>query len=74
MADVVEVIGEVTKVQSFTNNGGGIMVTVKVPHNEDRLMPGTIIANVQRIADVTFSFRDTYAEDDDEDQPEMFDD
>lgn len=68
----VQVVGEVEKVESFNTSGGGHVIKIKVPRSEDEGCY-TIDRNRQRICDIAFAFRETYAEEDD-DQDELFDD
>jgi hypothetical protein len=73
VADELEVVGEIAKVESFTSSGGGVLVKLRIP-DDGSGSGGVLLANVQRIADVTFAFRETVGdiEDEDESQSEMF--
>ena len=65
MADSVQVIAEVSKVESYTTTGGGVLVKLRIPHDGSEA-PAVLLGNVQRIADVSFEFRETHEAIDDE--------
>lgn len=63
----VEVVGEITKVETYTTSGGGLTVKIRLP-KVDRAVIGTLGAATQRIADIRFDLRATYEDDEDESQ------
>ena len=57
MAERVKVKGEISKVESFTTSGGGVLVKLRIP-NDGTHVGGDLLENIQRIADITFTFRE----------------
>lgn len=66
MADgqTVEIIGSVDKLDTFSSKGGGFHIKISAPH-DPRAM-ASLAANLEKIADITFAFRATAGDDDDE--------
>jgi len=58
--DVVEIVGAIEK---LTTKKGGLSLVVQTNDDDSAEM---IIENIDRIADITITFRDTMASDDDE--------
>jgi hypothetical protein len=63
----IEVVGEITKVETYTTSGGGLTVKIRLP-KVDKNVIGVLGSGTQRIADITFDLRATYEDDEDEDQ------
>jgi curli biogenesis system outer membrane secretion channel CsgG len=63
----IEVVGEITKVETYTTSGGGLTVKIRLP-KVDKNVIGVLGSSTQRIADITFDLRATYEDDEDEDQ------
>ncbi len=57
MPDKVTTVGSVEKVATFSAKGGGVTITVQMPDDPDKA--AVIMANRQKIADITFAFRAT---------------
>ena len=57
MPDSVKVVGSVEKLSTFSAKGGGLSVVVQM--EDDPQIAAVIIANRQKIADITFAFRAT---------------
>lgn len=69
----LSVVGEIQKVETFTTSGGGIQLKVRIPHDGTDAA-GRFFENVQRIADIDFNFRATYADEDEGEEGDLFDD
>jgi curli biogenesis system outer membrane secretion channel CsgG len=63
----IEVVGEITKVETYTTSGGGLTVKIRLP-KVDKNVIGVLGSSTQRIADITFDLRATYEYDEDDDQ------
>jgi hypothetical protein len=71
-AETIQVVGEITKVETFTTSGGGIQLKVRIPHDGTDAA-GRFFENVQRVADIEFDFRPTYGDDDEAEEGDLFD-
>jgi hypothetical protein len=70
-AETITVVGEITKVETFTTSGGGIQLKVRIPHDGTDAA-GRFFENVQRVADIEFDFRATYADEDESEEGDLF--
>ena len=67
----IEVVGEITKVETYTTSGGGLLVKIRLPQVDSNVI-GTLGSSTQRIADITIDLRATYGgEEEDEAQGEL---
>ena len=57
MPDSVTVVASLEKLTTFASKGGGITLTVQMEDKPD--LAAALLANMQKIADVTFAFRAT---------------
>ncbi len=74
MGDTVQVVGSVEKLSTYSAKGGGLSVVMQM--EDDPRVAAMIIANRQKIADITFSFRATMKSKlgDDKSQAKLIDD
>jgi len=63
----INVVGEITKVETYTTSGGGLIVKLRLPKVDESII-GRLGSSTQRIVDLTFDIRATYGEDEDEDE------
>lgn len=64
MGDSLTIVGTVEKITTFNAKGGGLSLQIETPEEPD--IARSLHANRQRIADITFEFRDSFADGDQE--------
>ncbi len=69
--DLLELVGTIEKVTSFTSKGGGAVFTVQIPH--DKKDVGILFDNLQRVAKMKIEFSGRAKSAEDEEQPDLDD-
>jgi len=65
--EVVEITGSIEKLETFSSKGGGY--TLKIQTSEDDATMAHFLGKTQRVADITFSFRETHTDTDPDTSP-----